>query len=191
MSTPARDLAAMEARRLHAARLFARGESQGAVAKALGVSRVSAHHWFHAWKAEGRAGLRGAGRAGRKPQLEAAQLATVERALRTGPRAHGFSTDLWTLPRVAEVIERLTGVRHHPGHVWRLLRRLGWSLQRPTRQARERDAPAIEAWKTRRWAQLKKTPGVSARGSSSRTKAGSRSSRSSAGRGHRAAPRRS
>lgn len=181
----------MEARRLKAARLFARGESQVAVAKVLGVTRVSAHHWFHAWKAEGRAGLKGAGRAGRKPQLDATQLATVERALRTGPRAHGFSTDVWTLPRVAELIERLTEVRHHPGHVWRLLRGLGWSLQRPTRRARERDERAIAEWKTGRWAQLKKTPGVDARGSSSRTKAASPSSRSSVGPGRRAGPRRS
>src|SRR5512145_1162301 len=109
MPTTERDLAAMEARRLQAARLFARGESQVAVAKALGVTRVSAHHWFHAWKDQGWAGLKGAGRAGRKPRLDAAQLAGVERALRNGPRAHGFSTDLWTLPRVAEVIERLRG----------------------------------------------------------------------------------
>jgi transposase len=181
----------MEARRLQAARLFARGESQGAVAKALGVTRVSAHHWFHAWKARGRSGLKGAGRAGRKPQLEAAQLATIERALRSGPRAQGFSTDLWTLPRVAEVIERLTGVRHHPGHVWRVLRGLGWSLQRPTRQAHERDEQAITEWKTRRWAQLKKTPAAGTPGSSSRTKVGSRSTRSSVGRGRRAAKRRS
>ena len=179
----------MEARRLKAARLFARGESQAAGAKALGVTRVSAHHWFHAWQADGRAGLKGAGRLGRKPQLDAAQLLAVERALRTGPRAHSFSTDLWTLPRVAEVIERVTGVRHHPGHVWRILRGLGWSLQRPTRQARERDQPAIAAWKTRRWAQLKKTPAADAPGWSSRTKAGSRSTPSSVGRGRPAAKR--
>ncbi len=175
----------MEARRLQAARLFARGESQGAVAKALGVTRVSAHHWFHAWQANGRAGLKGARRAGRKPRLSAAQLAQVERAIRAGPEAHGFSTDLWTLPRVAMVIERLTGVRHHPGHVWRLLRRLGWSLQRPAQQARERDERAIEAWKTRRWVQLKKTPAAATRGSSSRTKVASRNSPSSAARGRR------
>ena len=181
----------MEARRLHAARLFARGESQGAVAKALGVTRVSAHHWFHAWKADGRAGLKGAGRAGRKPQLDKTQLADIERALRAGPGAHGFTTDLWTLPRVAQLIERLTGVRHHPGHVWRLLRRLGWSLQRPAQPARERDEQAIAAWKTRRWVQLKKTPGAAARGSSSRTKAASRSSPSSGERGRRAGRRRS
>lgn len=174
----------MEARRLQAARLFARGESQAAVAKALGVTRVSAHHWFHAWKARGRPGLRGAGRAGRKPRLDRKQLATVERALRAGPQAQGFSTDLWTLPRVAVVIQRLTGVRHHPGHVWRVLRGLGWSLQRPTRQARERDNRAITEWKTRRWAQLKKTPAVGTPGSSSRTKVGSRSTRLSVARGH-------
>ena len=175
----------MEARRLQAARLFARGASQAAVAKALDVTRVSAHAWFHAWKAKGRAGLKGAGRLGRKPRLSPAQLVDVERAIRAGPGAHGFQTDLWTLPRIATVIERVTGVRHHPGHVWRVLRGLGWSVQRPTQQARERDEPAIEAWKRRRWVQLKKTPSVDTRGSSSRTKVGSRNSPSSGARGRR------
>src|SRR5216684_3174605 len=158
MATSRRDFAALEARRLQAARLFARGESQAAVAQQLGVTRVSAHHWYHAWKRRGRLGLKGAGRAGRKPKLSAAAVAVVEGALRAGPAAQGFRTDLWTLPRVAEVITRLTGVRHHPGHVWRILRRLGWSLQRPARRARERDEAAIARWKTRRWAQLKKRP---------------------------------
>lgn len=181
----------MEARRLKAARLFARGESQVAVAKALGVTRVSAHHWFHAWKAQGRAGLRGAGRAGRRPQLDAGRLARVEQALRAGPGAHGFRTDLWTLPRVAALIARLTGVRHHPGHVWRVLRRLGWSLQRPAQQARERNERAIAAWKTRRWVQLKKTPDAGTRGSSSRTKVASPNGPSSGARGLPAGKRRS
>src|SRR5439155_16714242 len=111
MPTTSRDFAAMEARRLQAARLFARGESQAAVARTLGVTRVSAHHWYHAWKARGQPGLKGAGRAGRKPRLNAEALASVEGALRAGPAAHGFRTDLWTLPRVADVIKRLTGVR--------------------------------------------------------------------------------
>ena len=181
----------MEARRLQAARLFARGASQAAVAEQLGVSRVSAHHWYHAWKARGRPGLKGAGRAGRKPQLDVDALTAVEGALRAGPAAQGFRTDLWTLPRVAAVITRLTGVRHHPGHVWRILRRLGWSLQRPARRARERNDAAIEQWKTRRWAPLKQTPAAVTRGSSLKTKAASRSSPSSAAPGPRAARPRS
>ena len=181
----------MEARRYEAARLFARGASQVTVARTLGVTRTAASRWHQAWRVEGRAGLKAAGRAGRKPRVDAPQLARVEAALRQGPGAHGFATELWTLPRVATLIERLTGVRYHPGHVWYILRRLGWSLQRPTRQARERDEAAIAEWKRHRWPQVKKTPGAGAPGSSSKTKAASRTGRSSAGRGPRAATRRS
>src|SRR5437879_1329542 len=153
-----RDFAALEARRYEAARLFARGESQATVARTLGATRAAAHRWYHAWQDEGRSALKAAGRAGRKPRLEAPQLARVEAALLKGPGAHGFATELWTLPRVATLIERLTRVRYHPGHVWYILRRLGWSLQRPTRQARERDEAAIAEWKRRRWPQVKKRP---------------------------------
>jgi len=186
-----RDFAALEARRYEAARLFARGESQVAVARTLGATRAAAHRWFHAWQDEGRTALKAAGRAGRKSRLEAPQLARVEAALLQGPGAHGFATELWTLPRVATLIERLTHVRYHPGHVWYLLRRFGWSLQRPTRQARERDEAAIARWKRERWPQVKKTRDAGARGSSSKTRAASRIDRSSAARGPRAATRRS
>ncbi len=186
-----RDFAALEARRFQAAELFARGESQAVVARIMGVTTAAANHWHQTWQAKGRSGLKAAGRAGRKPRLTPKHLARIERALRAGPRAHGFSTELWTLPRIAQVIERLTGVEHHPGHVWRVLRGLGWSLQRPARRARERDEAAIAEWKTRRWAQLKKTPATDVAGSSSRTKAESPSTRSSGAPGPRAGRRRS
>ena len=44
-----------------------------------------------------------------------------------------------------------------PSSVWRLLGRLGWSVQRPTGQARERDERAIRQWKAKRWPELKKS----------------------------------
>src|SRR5262245_60843914 len=68
-----------------------------------------------AWKAEGRAGLKVVARAGCKPRLDAQQLAEVDAALRRAAQAHGFSTELWTLSRIATVIARRTGVRYHPG----------------------------------------------------------------------------
>jgi len=166
-----RDFAALEARRLEAAQLFRRGLSQNAVARKLGVSVTAAHRWFHVWRARGRRGLKGAGRAGRKPRLDRAALARVERALLQGAPAHGFATDLWTLPRVATVIARLTGERFHPGHVWYLLRALNWSVQRPARQSRERNEAAVTAWKSTGWRRVKKTPAAGAPGSSSKTKA--------------------
>lgn len=179
-----RDPAALEARRFEAARLYGRGQSQAAVMRALEVSRQTAHRWYHAWRGGGRKRLKAAGRLGRKPRLDRRQLARLETALLRGPRRHGFATELWSLPRVAELIERLSGVRYHPGHVWYILRRLKWSLQRPARRARERDDAAIRQWVSQRWPTVKKTPRASTPGSSSKTKAASRSSRSSAARGH-------
>src|SRR2546427_1713771 len=190
MTTPQqgqRRSAALEARRFEAAQLFTQGTSQAAVMRRLRVSRQTAHRWYHLWRRRGREGLKAAGRLGRKRRLNTRQLGRVERALLRGPQRHGFRTDLWTLPRVATVIERLTGVHYHAGHVWYILRGLRWSLQRPARQARERDEPAIRQWIASRWPTLKKTHGAATLGSSSRTKAVSRSSPSSVARGRHAA----
>ena len=123
----------------------------------------------------------------RKPRLAPRQLAAVETALRRGPVAAGFSTNLWTLPRVAVVIERVTGIRYHPGHVWRILGRLDWTLQRPAKRAEERNDVAVQHWVDVRWPTVKKTLAAGAPGSSSRTKAGSRNARPSGARGRHAA----
>jgi transposase len=178
MQVARRDFEGMEQRRKRAARLFDRGVSQAEVARQLGVSPQSASRWHADWKRGGLVALKAAGRAGRMPRLSEAQLGEVEQALRRGPRAHGFATDLWTLDRVAEVIETQTGVRYHRGHVWKLLRdKLGWSRQRPARQAIERDDEAVARWVAQDWPRIKRGLADAGRGSSSRTSQGSRSSR--------------
>ncbi len=168
----------MQQRRRRAARFFAAGKrSQAEIARELHVSRQSVSRWHEAWQSDESGWIPGAGRAGRQPKLDDKQLALVDEALRQGARAHGFGTELWTLPRVATVIERVTGVRYHPGHVWKILGAMKWSLQRPAKQARERKQEARRQWVAKRWPAVKKTPGVEKLGSSSRTKAGSRSGR--------------
>lgn len=186
-----RDFEALERRRMRAVRLFERGETQASVARRVGVSRTTAMRWAKSWEEEGREGLRGAGRAGRKPRLSTEQLEEVEVALLEGPIAAGYATEFWTLPRVAEVIEQVTGAQYHPGHVWRILRRLGWSRQKPTTRARERDEVAIERWVKTAWPAVKKTPHGKARRSSSSTRADSPSAPRSSGPGRRGARRRS
>ena len=150
-----RDLAGLQQRRLHAARMFARGATQAEVARTFGVSRQAASVWYRQWHYGGESALRGAGRTGRPPRLSAAELGAVDQALRLGPQAFGFDTQLWTLDRIAAVIQQLTGVRFHPGHVWRLLRRLDWSVQRPTRRALERDEAEIARWRATEWPRIK------------------------------------
>jgi transposase len=156
---PAEQRAALEARRLQAAELFAQGRTQAEVAHQLGVSRQSAHIWHTRFEQGGVDALRSRGPTGPDPRLSAAQLAQVEQALLAGAMANGFDTDLWTLERVAVVITQLTGVRYHPGHVWVILRRrIGWTLQRPERRASERDEEAIQRWVQQEWPKIKTGP---------------------------------
>ena len=143
---------------MRAADLFWKGVIPAEVARQLGVSHQVVSDWRKAWRHGGRAALRGKGRAGRPRKLSPTQLKKVEKALKKGAEANGYTGDLWTLPRAAEVIEQVTGVSYHPGYVWYLLRKqLGWTWQRPSRRALERDDKAIEQWVKERWPQLKKS----------------------------------
>lgn len=173
-----RDFEALRQRRMKAAEMFRRGKRQVEVADQLGVSQPTASRWYQAWVIGGREALVGARRAGRIPRLSDAQLAEVEAKLAEGPKANGFPTEMWTLARVAEVIEKVSGVRYGTTQTWTILRqRLGWSKQRPARRAVERDDEAIATWVKEDWPRIKKARGAAAPGSSSRTKAGSPSSR--------------
>jgi transposase len=108
---------------------------------------------------------------GGKPRLSARDLERIERALKRGPEAFGYDTGLWTSARVADLIQQECGIAYHPGHVWRLLRQLGWSCQRPTGRALERNQKAIAEWKRKRWPEIKKKPKNKGSSSSSSTKA--------------------
>jgi transposase len=167
-----RDFEELERRRLRAADLLKRGWSQAEVARELGVHRQSVYRWQLALGEQGRAGLRWPGRAGRRPQLTAEHLRELERELKRGPERLGYPSALWTLPRVGQLIEQRFGVRFSMTQVWRILRQLGWTPQRPTGRALERDEAAIRRWKHQRWPELKKTLRSDDRRSSSSTRAG-------------------
>jgi transposase len=155
---------------MQAAAMFDRGKRQVDVVVELGVSAQTASRWYRAWSAGGRQALAGAGRAGRLRKLTDEQVTDVASALTEGPKANGFPTDMWTLARVTEVIEKVTGVRYSQTQTWTILReRLGWSRQRPARRATERDQEAIERWVTTEWPRIKKAPGAEGPGSASRT----------------------
>ena len=133
---------ARQARRERAAELFAQGRSQAEVARQLDVSRQSASRW----QADGTTALRTHGPTGRRPKIPDSALEGIEQALWEGALAHGFPTEVWTLERISVLIQGLTGVQLSNPSVWRLLRgRLGWTVQRPQGQAKERRArhPAL------------------------------------------------
>jgi transposase len=157
---PTGSAAQLEYRRQLGGKLLAQGKGVREVARLLAVAPSSVSRWKQALKRGGERALQGKPHAGPAPRLSVTQQRQLVATLVAGPRAAGCATELWTCPRVVEVIQRLFGVHYHPAHVWRLLRALLWRPQKPEHRARERDEAAIARWR-QRWPRLKKSPAAS------------------------------
>ena len=154
---PKGNSAALEQRRHAAMAMLKQGLKPGVVARALRVSRISVSRWHKSLRIGGAKALSAKPTPGRPPKLDAAQRQRMARLLMQGPIHHGYETQLWTLDRISEVIERHLGVSYHPGHVWRVLLSLGWSCQKPESRARERDEKSIARWRRVDWPRIKKS----------------------------------
>jgi transposase len=133
--------------------------SMADVALVIGVSLSSVKRWKKAFRLGGAAALEPKPSPGRPSKLTSPQRERLRQRLLAGPRAAGFSTELWTCARVAELVRREFGVSYHPDHVGRILHHLGFSPQKPQRRAAERNEPAIERWRSQDWPRIKKRPG--------------------------------
>lgn len=145
-----------EARRLRAWELKQQGWKQNRIAEALGVTPGAVSQWLNRAETEGVAGLYSRKAGGPKPRLSDEQLARLPALLSKGAEAYGFRGDVWTRLRVAEVIKRKFRVVYTPQHVGNLLRKIGWSRQKPIQRASQRDEAAIEQWRKEKWPELKK-----------------------------------
>jgi transposase len=163
-----RDFKKLEGRRRRGMRMLARGVVQAEVARTCEVSRQTVSRWAQmvaddpqqAWRRQP---------LGRPAAMSTAERAKLSKILVAGALANGFPTELWTLARIGKLIKREFGHSFSLVHVWRVIRALGFSSQRPTGRAIQRDEAAILAWKTKRWPALKKTPDAREEPSSSST----------------------
>lgn len=149
---------ALEVRRRIAAKLLQEGMGIRQVARLVDAAPASVFRWKKALEEGGKEALVAKPHPGRPPRLTAEQREGLKATLLLGPRAAGFRSDLWTLSRVTQVIEKCYGVKYHPGHVWHILRDMGWSPQKPERRARERDEQAIARWREEEWPRVEKKP---------------------------------
>jgi transposase len=147
-----------EWRRIRAWELHEAGWTGRAIAAALKVSEGAVSGWLKRARTGGVAALRRHPAPGAISRLTAEQRARLPALLAKGAESYGFVGAVWTTKRVAVVINRTFGVRYHPAHVTRLLRREGLSLQKPIRRATQRNEAAIAAWQAERWPALQAKP---------------------------------
>jgi transposase len=148
----------LERRRRRAIALLEQGLSLSEVARRLHASVGSVYQWRQAWQTGGEAALAPKPVPGRPRKLTDEQRQQVLQLVRQGARAHGFPNELWTLRRIAAMLQVHCGVRYHPAQIWKILRSLGWSCQVPERQPIQRDESAIAHWKRYTWPAIKKRP---------------------------------
>jgi transposase len=150
------ELRQMKERRVEGARLLQSGVHAAEVARRTGVSRQSVMRWERRLKAGGMKDISRVGKRGRPRQLTEAQLGELAQLLKAGSIAAGYANEMWTLPRIGALIQARFNVTLTNTSVWRTLGHMGWSVQRPAKQARQRDESAITTWKRKRWPALKK-----------------------------------
>lgn len=147
-----------EWRRLRAWDLSEQGWKQKDIALALGVSEGAVSQWVKRARSGGREALYSQPRAGGQTRLTPEQREQIPALLGRGAEAFGFLGDFWTTKRIALLIKRHFGVTYHPAHISRLMRSLGWSVQKPQEQATQRDDAAIKRWWEEKWPAIKKKP---------------------------------
>ncbi len=153
-----RDGAYRVAKRLQAVVLNSEGHTSGELARILKAPRSKVSEWLGRYQAHGMEGLLEGYRSGRPSELAPPQRQQLGDILDSGPVAYGLDSGVWTSPMIAWLIEEEFSVTYHPGHVRKLLRDLGFSVQRPRRVLARADAEEQDRWHRRTYPNLKKKP---------------------------------
>lgn len=141
-------------RRKRALRLLQQGKTPTDVAQQVGTTERSVRRWQQEAQAgKPKSALR---RPGRPARLNEVQVQHLKAIWHAGALTQGYVEDYWTLARIAQLIWKLFAVRYKPSGVWRFLRRVGWSCQKPQRRSFGGDKEAIARWRHSAWYRIKK-----------------------------------
>ena len=135
------------------------GWKQKDIALALGLTEGWVSQTLQKYREQGANGLLARKSPGPMPKLTPEQLAQLVEELNLGAVSHGFPGHIWTRLRVNELIGRLFGVSYDLTQVGRILKKMGWSLQKPARKARQQNQQKVQQWREETVPELKKSRG--------------------------------
>jgi transposase len=138
----------LEQLRLDAVKRVEAGESPEAVATGLGINRRTIYRWLEAYHYGGRDALRAKAIPGAPPKLDARQMATLARMIHEKtPLQFKFEFALWTLAIVRALIRQTFDVNLSEVSVGRLMKRLGFTPQRPLYRAWQQNPTWVAHWR--------------------------------------------
>lgn len=146
----------LEQIRLRAVRQMKDGAHPEVLAEALGLNRSTLYGWKLRAEREGERALAAKPHPGGPSALSDTQLEQLSRMITDhDPRDHGFSEHLWTRDIVADLIDKTWGTRFTPQWTGQLLRRMGFTPQRPKYRASEQDSEAVKTWREHTYPEIR------------------------------------
>jgi transposase len=139
------------------AKLHQEGKSQVVIAHLLNCSQSWVSKFLKRYREQSDSALKVKhGTKGKKASLPSEQLEELKQLLLKGALHYGFPTDNWTRERIAFLIEQQFSVQYHPSHISKVMRRIGFTLQKPKRRSFKKDETAVKTWKAQTLPGLKK-----------------------------------
>lgn len=145
------------ANRIHGIILSIEGHTTSEIASILKVSRTTVPIWINNWNTHKQDGLLEGFRSGRKRKLDDKQIELISDIIESGPVAYGLNTGVWTSKIISSIINDEFDIQYHPGHVRKLLKKIGFSVQRPTYKLANADPKEKNRWIRYDYPTLKKT----------------------------------
>lgn len=146
-----------EFRRLRAVELFDSGIKQVEIARVLGVTKGAVSQWLSVYRMKGLDALRYRKIAKKSCRLSEEQKNELCDLLGQGPEHFGYAGDVWTLPRIRELILHKFGIKYCLSSVCRILKKIDWTCQKPVVRAAQRNEETRENWLQEKWPQIKKS----------------------------------
>ena len=153
---PSGSAAELEVRRRRAISLLEEGKTPTQVSETIGVARQTVQRWKAMVREGGKRALKPVPQFVKTCRLTTDQQRELGKIITAGAMASGFDTDLWTTARITEVIWKKFKIHYNHDHVGRMLHTLGYSCQKPSKQAKEHDEQAERQWRKRQWPRIKK-----------------------------------
>ena len=144
----------LEHLRMQAIKLFRTGKKVKDIAEDFGVTKAAVYEWIKDYKKLGISGLKMRKAKGAEAKLSKNEITTLVKLISITADNYGFECPLWDCNKIRLLILEKFGKSIHISNVWRLLKRLGLSPQKPQRMATERNDKEVKEWINNVWPEI-------------------------------------
>lgn len=144
----------LEHLRKQAIKLWKEDKKVKDIAHDFGVGLTAVYNWINTYQKKGLSGLNSKKAPGAKPKLSQDEIRKLLNMLKKTADNYGFESPLWECKKITQLIREKFGKIIHFSNVWRLLQKFGLSVQKPQRQAKERDEKEVKEWIENIWPKI-------------------------------------